>query len=128
MDNMFHNQDDVYQNFIKDSKEYLKTRYDLLKLELLEKMSKILALIVMIFIALVLILTALAYFSLALVVWMENFFGSLLPGFLIVGGFFLLLLIVIYCLRTKLFLNPLIGVLSGILFEEKREEDNDEQD
>ncbi|MDD4847737.1 MAG: phage holin family protein [Bacteroidales bacterium] len=125
---MFHNQDDVYQNFIKDSKEYLKTRYDLLKLELLEKMSKILALIVMIFIALVLILTALAYFSLALVVWMENFFGSLLPGFLIVGGFFLLLLIVIYCLRTKLFLNPLIGVLSGILFEEKREEDNDEQD
>lgn len=128
MSTLFQDQDNnIYSDFIKDAKEYLKTRYILLKLELLEKLAKILSIFVLIIISLILILAALIYFSFAAVSWMKNIFGDTLPGFLIIGGFFLLIFLIVYLARKKLFLNPLIGVLSGILFEEKKE-DEDEED
>lgn len=128
MNTIFQDHDNIYKNLLKDAKEYISNRYDLLKLELLEKLAKILSAILMIFIAVALVLAALVYFSFAAVNVLNNYFGSNWPGFLIIGGCFLIILWVVFLLRKKMFLNPLIGILSGILFEEKREEDEDEED
>lgn len=128
MNTIFQDHDNIYKNLLKDAKEYISNRYDLLKIELLEKLAKILSAILMIFIAVALVLAALVYFSFAAVNVLNNYFGNNWTGFLIIGGCFLIILWVVFLLRKKIFLNPLIGILSGILFEEKREEDEDEED
>ena len=74
-----------YRKFIKDGKEYLTTRYDLLRLELLEKTSSIVALLILVMIALVLITTVWVYISGILIVLMADAFGSYIPPFIIMG-------------------------------------------
>lgn len=119
-------EDNKYQDFTHKAKDYIKTRYDLLKLELLEKTSRILSVLIMIIISLFLVLGALIYFSFALVSWMETVFGSMIPGFLIIGGVFLIILFLVYIFREKILINPLIRAISKILFEEKESGDDDE--
>ncbi|MDR2085227.1 MAG: phage holin family protein [Bacteroidales bacterium] len=110
------NQDGVFKQFFNDSKEYIRTRYDLLKLELLEKMAKIFALLFTVIICLVLLLGAFVYFSFALVSALTPLFNSPVPAFLIVGGVFVLTTVIFVVFRKQIFLNPLIKQLSKILF------------
>ena len=102
-------EDNKYEKMAEDVKSYAQMRYDLLRLELLEKGSRIISLIVVIIIAVVLALAAFGYFSFALVVLLEPCFGSFIPPLCIVGGLFILLLVLVVLFRNQLFLNPLIG-------------------
>ena len=104
-----------YKKLIDDSKAYLKTRYDLLRLELLDKLSLILGLLVLIIVALFILLSAVAYFSVALVGWMSTCM-SVSVACCILGGVLLLLLLVLYLMRRKLFIDPFIRILGRWLF------------
>lgn len=114
-----------YKQLIEDAQQYIRTRYDLLRLELLEKMSRIFALILMLLVSIILALTAFVYFSFAFVRWLGQFFTNDAWAFCIVGAIFLLLLGVFFFFRKQIFLNPLIRQLSEILFR-KPEDDQDE--
>ncbi len=114
-----------YKQLLEDSKSYLQTRYDLLRLELLDKLSQILGLLILVFVAIVLLLVAVAYFSVALVAWMSTVMPTA-AACCILGGFFLLLLLVAYLLRNSLFINPLVRTLSQILFRSEKEQAEDE--
>ena len=117
-----------YRKFIRDGKEYLTTRYDLLRLELLEKTSSIVALLILVMIALVLITTVWVYISGILIVLMADAFGSYIPPFIIMGGASLLILAIVVLLKDKMILNPLIRVFSKILFNHTEDNDEDEND
>ena len=117
-----------YRKFIKDGKEYLTTRYDLLRLELLEKTSSIVALLILVMIALVLITTVWVYISGILIVLMADAFGSYIPPFIIMGGASLLILAIVVLLKDKMILNPLIRLFSKILFNHTEDNDEDEND
>lgn len=114
-----------YKQLIEDGQEYIRTRYDLLRLELLEKMSRIFALILMLLVSIILALTAFIYFSFAFVRWLGQFFANDVWAFCIVGAIFLLLLGVFFVFRKQIFLNPLIRQLSEILFRKPEEEQNE---
>ena len=104
-----------YKKLLEDSKSYLKTRYDLLRLELLDKLSLILGLLVLIIVALFLLLAAVAYFSVAIVGWMS----ACMPvsvACCILGGVLLVVLLVLYLLRRRLFIDPFVRLLSRKLF------------
>ena len=68
--------DNNYQQLIDDSKRYLRMRYDMLRLELLEKLSRIVALILLVVVSTVLALAAFVYFTFALVAWEISIFSS----------------------------------------------------
>lgn len=114
-----------YKQLIEDGQQYIRTHYDLLRLELLEKMSRIFALILMLLVSIILALTAFIYFSFAFVRWLGQFFNNDAWAFCIVGAIFLLLLGIFFFFRKQIFLNPLIRQLSEILFR-KPEEEQDE--
>jgi len=116
-----------YRKFIRDGKEYLFTRYDLLRLELLEKVSSIVAVLILAMVGLVLITTVWVYISCILIVWMESYFGNFIPPFIIMGSASLLILVLIILLRERLILNPLIKVFSKILFDHTEKDDNDDE-
>jgi len=115
-----------YRKFIRDGKEYLFTRYDLLRLELLEKISSIVAVLILVMAALVLVTTVWIYISCILIVWMESYFGSFIPPFIIMASVSLLILAMIILLREKIILNPLIRIFSKILFDHTEKNENDD--
>ncbi len=114
-----------YKKLLEDSKSYLQTRYDLLRLELLDKMSKILGLLILGVLGLFALFVAVAYFSVALVAWMSMYMPTAVAC-CILGGAFLLIILIAYLLRNVLFINPLLRTLSQILFYEEDEDLDDD--
>lgn len=106
-----------YQQLFSDSKSYLKTRYDLLRLELLDKLSLILGILIAVIVALFLAFAAIAYLSVALVGWMSLYL-PIWASCCILGGVFLVVFAVLWYCRQAVFINPFIKLLSGILFRE----------
>ncbi len=116
--------DSEYQRLLNETKEYARLRYDMLRLELLEKTTKIVSTIIVAIISTVLGLTALVYFSFAIIFCIDDFLGGIEWGFCIFGCLFVLLVLIVGIFHKQLILNPLIKHLSGVLFapEEKDEE------
>ncbi len=119
-------QTDIYKSFIKNTKDYILLNYDLLRLKLIEKLALIIALVLSLFIGILLIIIAIVYFSFAFVHWTATLFESLIPGSLIVGGLFILLFIIFFSLRKRLFVNPMIKLLSNIIFNEPQKPEENE--
>lgn len=116
-----------YQKLLADCRSYLNTRYDLLRLSLLEKMSKILGLILLALVVVLLVFTVLSFGALALVFVLAQWL-PLWASFLIIGSIFLLLMVLAVVFRKQWFVNPLVCTLSKILFandtEPAKEEGN----
>ncbi|NCC99188.1 MAG: hypothetical protein EOL95_05710 [Bacteroidia bacterium] len=110
--------DPEYKQLLNDAKEYISLRYDLLRLEVLEKLSLILSLFILIVVSVMLALVAFVYFSLAFAYYLKSLLGSMTPGLCIIGGIFILMLILIALLRKQLIINPLIKHVSKILFKD----------
>ncbi len=105
----------TYNQLLEDAKAYLSTRYDLLRLELLDKLSSILGMLVLVFVMLFLVFGALAYLSVALVSWM----AKVMPvsvSCLVLAGVLIIAAVVLYLLRERLFINKFVGWLSQLLF------------
>lgn len=104
----------------KDLASYLSQRYDLLKLELLEKSSQILSVVLSMLIVVVCALVVVIYLSNALVSWLTI---ALNAGwaYTIVCGIFVLTIIIVLYKKDTLFVNPLIRKLSRILFSQDEE-------
>ena len=113
-----------YRKLLEDSKEYLKTRYDLLRLELLDKLSLILGLLVFIIVALFILLAAIAYFSVALVGWMATCM-PVSAACCILGGVLLIVAFVLYLMRRRLFIDPFVRMLSKTLFAPTEEDEGE---
>lgn len=108
-----------YQKLLADSKAYLNTKYDLLRLSLVEKLGKVLGMILFVLVALVLLVALLAFVAVALAFVLAQWL-PLWAAFLILGCVFLLQLVLVIVFRKQMFVNPLIGALSNILFSDER--------
>jgi hypothetical protein len=123
-----------YKRIIVDGKEYLNMRYDLFRLEMLEKLSSITALLLFVIVALVLGVSVWAYISCILVIVIDRILDGFIPALAIMGGFNLLMLFVVFLLKDQLIVNPLIRRFSKIIFDrfgedaEELEEDEKESE
>jgi hypothetical protein len=116
-----------YKKIIVDGKEYLNMRYDLFRLEMLEKLSSIVALMLFVIVALVLGVSVWAYISCILVIVLDSILGGFIPALAIMGGFNLLLLFVVFLLKDKLIVNPLIRRFSKIIFDRFGDDDEENE-
>ena len=120
--------DDVYKSLVNNVKDYADLQLQLLKLNIVEKTSQILSLLIVIIAGTILLMAAFVYFSMMFVLWMETLTGNLTYGFLIIAGFFLLLFILFVLLRKKMIINPIIKKMSSILFSESGETEVDDEE
>jgi len=106
---------------IKDVKTYLSQRYDLLKLELLEKSSQLLSVILSMLIVVVCALAVLIYLSSALISWLTL---ALNAGwaYTIVCALFVVIILVVLHYKDMLFVKPLIRKFSRILYGRSEKE------
>ena len=105
----------------KDTKTYFSQRYELLKLELLEKSSQLLSVIFSMLIVIVCALAVLIYLSSAVIHWLTLALNAAWAYSIVCV---LLIGIIIFVLAKKdaLFIKPLIRKFSRILFPNEIEE------
>lgn len=114
----------ISENFSELSgnvKDYINLRLDLLKLTITEKLASIGSFFLVAVIFFILFLFVLMFFSLAFIFWYRDHVGAAWAAALIVAGAYILIGIIIYMLRKKLFINPLVERLSKILLEENND-------
>lgn len=104
--------------------EYVKIKFELFKLDITEHLSKILAKIIAYMIIFFMVMFVFAYASLALASYLNGIFKNSYGGYLVIAGFFLILLfIVLYFLNSgklKNFLeSKIIGETEEVGSEEK---------
>ena len=100
-------------------KSYINTRIDLLKLTLLQKITKAGTFMLTFVSVLVSLFAVLIFLMFAFSFWYGQETGSLAIGFLISAGVFLILLVLIYLLRRVIFSNTLVRIFSHILFSDE---------
>lgn len=104
-----------YQKIVDDSRSYLHTQYDLLRLSVLEKLSRITGLLLLAIVVILLLFAVLSFGALALVYVLAQWI-PVWGSYLILGAIFLLLLVLAFVFRRQWFINPVVGALSAILF------------
>ena len=114
-----------YQQLWQDSKKYLELRYDLLRVELLEKISLISALLLTAVVAILLGTIIFTYLSILLLLWLETVLGSMIAGLCIIIGIHLILFACIFAFRKQWFINPLVRQFSKIIFSDKKQEEEE---
>lgn len=102
---------------VKDAKEYLSQRYELLKLELLEKSSQLISVVLSMLIVVVCALVVLVYISSAIVGWLTLAFNAAV-AYSILCGVFIIIMVVVFLYKDRLFVKPLIRKLSRILYSQ----------
>lgn len=110
-----------YKKILEECKEYASMRFDLLRLELLEKLSKIISLILLVIVCILIAVIIFTYLSVLLLLWFNEVFSSMIPGVCIVAGIYAIALAIMLIFKDKFFLNPIVGALSKIIFSEKTE-------
>ena len=112
---------------IKDVKTYLSQRYDLLKLELLEKSSQLLSVILSMLLVVVCALAVLIYLSSALISWLTL---ALNAGwaYTIVCALFVVIILVVLHYKDMLFVKPLIRKFSRILYGRSEKETSEPEE
>ncbi|MDY0174873.1 MAG: hypothetical protein RBR62_06755 [Bacteroidales bacterium] len=104
---------------IKDSaKEYLGLKSDAFKLGLVESISVIVNRLLSVFLLILVLLIALVFLATGATQWLGQLLDSTIAASLITGGFFLLLFIILFLLRKRLFTNTFVKLLVNIFFRE----------
>jgi phosphoglycerol transferase MdoB-like AlkP superfamily enzyme len=104
------------KTLIDKSKDYLETKIELAKLKTIDRSADILSTVVltisMLFISFLLFL----FVSLALALYLGKLLGAYHYGFFIMGGFYAIILLVIYVKREKWIKTPIAnGLISKML-------------
>lgn len=107
---------DKYQQTWADIKQFASTKFDLLKIDFLEKAAKIVGLILFALVLILLLFAVVSFGCFALIFAL----GQTLPMWasaLIVMALWLLIMIGAIVFRQQLFINPMLAAISAILFE-----------
>ena len=99
-----------------DVQDYLNARLDLLRLNMAENFSKVLAGFVIKSVILFVLFFALLFISLAVANWLNATYDYPGIGFFFVAGFYLLFIIVFWMLRHVLIEKPIIQSMIEIFF------------
>ena len=93
---------DNLEALFKEAKKYILLQKECLRLELVEKLTVLTSALLLILVLIILCMMALFYFSFMLVYVLESFIGSLIGSYAIIGGFLLLIALLVYRLRDRL--------------------------
>ena len=105
-----------YQQTWADIKQFASTKFDLLKVDFLEKAVRIVGLILFALVLVLLLFAVISFGCMALIFAI----GQALPMWastLIVVALWLLIMIGAIAFRQQLFINPMLAAISSILFE-----------
>lgn len=102
---------------VAELKTYFELKKDYLKVDLVEKVVKLVTALAVAVTLLIITVAVLFYFSMAAVYWMAPFVGQA-AAFAIMASFFLLLLVLVLLNKQSWIETPMVRILADILLEE----------
>ncbi len=99
------------ETLIKKSGEYLDTKIELTKLKAINTSSDVLSNMVYLIAKILTIFLFIGFVSVALAILIGQMLGEYYYGFLIAGGFYLIVLLIIYTQRKKWIKRPVANSL-----------------
>lgn len=99
------------KNLFEQLKEYITTRIELVKIDLIEKSSALISTIISVVIIGFLSVFILIFLSTGLALYLGDLVQSEAAGFFIVAGIYILLVILIILLRKSLFETRIINMM-----------------
>ncbi|MEI6883103.1 MAG: phage holin family protein [Bacteroidota bacterium] len=112
---------DNVSSITENVKDYINLRIDYIKLLLTEKIAKLASYLLISVIFFILAMFLLLFISFAFVFWYGEEVGPTFVGALIVVGFYIIMGLLIYAMRYKMFINPMVKQLAKILMEDDDE-------
>ena len=107
---------------LQDSlRKYLETKISYYGLLAFEKAARLLTAFLGNGIVIAVLIIALIFLSLAAALFIGNLLESMEAGLLIVGGFYLLLALILYAFRSRIFGRYVIRSLADVFFQEDEE-------
>jgi hypothetical protein len=120
------------KNFFEESKDaikrYLQDKLLLLKLQLTEKIAKLISVMFACLMIAVLIFFIILFLSIMAGFYFASLTGSNFWGFGIVAAFYLILIIIIIILRKKVLQKSIINMIIAVMFEKTKEEHEHESE
>ena len=102
---------DSVKTLIEMSGDYLDTKIELTKLKTIDKSSDVLSNMVDLFIRILITFLFIVFCSIALAILIGDTLGAYYYGFFIVGGFYSIILLIIYIQRKKWIKRPVANNL-----------------
>ena len=115
---MFGNITDLKDNLYR----YIDTRFSYYKLVLFEKTARVLTTVFSAWVVSLVLFVAIFFLSLAGAIYLGKLLESYEVGLLIVGGFYLLIALILYVFRVRIF-SP--GIIKGLAKSFYDDEDDD---
>jgi hypothetical protein len=116
---------DLSKNIAKlndSAKEYFQTKVDLIKISLLEKLTRLTSLLINIWIIATLLIWVLIFGAAVFAVWYGEKTGNYFEGLLIAGGFLILLLVLFIIFRKNIVVTAVLRQYSEILLDDENEQ------
>jgi len=118
---------DSLDELAEAGRDYVDLRKDAFKLRLIEDFAVLCNRLFSLLLLIIVAGAALFFFALGLHWWLGQWLHSQGAASLVIGAFFLILLVALYVFRERLFLNGLIATFSALFFKAAKEEDEDEE-
>lgn len=112
---------DLSENLVElneTAKEYVQTKLELVKLTVLEKITKLSLYLISFQIIILLVFLFVTFLTTSFVVWYEQNYQNIFISLLIVSGLLVFIGILFFTVFKKLIIKNLLSNLSEILFEE----------
>lgn len=107
-------------------KEYVNSRIDSVKLSIAEKSSKVISIVLASMIAVMVFIMFFFFLNIAVAYLLGEWIGRVWAGFLIVAGFYLVIGIVVWIAKERIFQVPIMNALIRQLFKNDEHEEDQE--
>ena len=87
--------------------DYIETRIELMKLKAIDKVSGIISSLVSVLLISIMLIFAIAILNIGLAIWIGNLLGGVAYGFFAVGGFYLLIALLLIAFKSKWLKAPI---------------------
>jgi len=112
---------DNFSSMTENVRDYVNLKIDYFRILLTEKFAKLASYFLMTVVFFILAMFLILFISFAFVFWYGEEVGPTFVGALIITAFYIIIGLLIYGLRYKLFINPMVKRLAKIIMEEGNE-------
>jgi len=110
-------QETVIESLVENVEKYTATTIELAKLKSILKTSDVLSKVAVTLVLLVIAFLVVVFLSTGAAFWLGELTGSVYAGFLLVGGFYALMGLLLYLLRKRLLNGPISNALINYFIE-----------
>jgi hypothetical protein len=110
------NQTGTIGSLFETAGDYVETRIDLFKLKIADKSTEIIASLTGVIIIALITMVGFVILNIGLCLWLGDLTGKVYYGFFIVGGFYLLVAVLVFWLKEKWIKEPISDMIIKKLF------------